>query len=68
MLQVIEGRKLLMVIGVAKSIEHDYECGFGRTRDEKACGDVGMGCIAGSRDVSTKKVTLPMNGIFQLSK
>jgi len=48
------------MIGVAKSIEHDYECGFERTKDEKACGGVGMGCIAGSRDVSAKKVTLPI--------
>jgi hypothetical protein len=39
------------MIGIARRIAQDYECGFGRTGEERACGEW---------DVSAKKVTLPL--------
>ncbi len=35
------------MIEIAKSIAHDYERGFGRTKDEKACEDCGYGLYCG---------------------
>lgn len=31
------------MIDIARKIAQDYECGFGRTKDEKACGGCGYG-------------------------
>ena len=35
------------MIEIAKSIAHDYEHGFERTKDEKACGECGYGLYCG---------------------
>lgn len=38
------------MIEIARRIAQDYECGFGRTGDEKGCGEW---------DLSAKLITLP---------
>jgi len=35
------------MIEIAKSIAHDYELGFERTKDEAACGECGYGFYCG---------------------
>lgn len=50
--QVVHGWKglmgrLLMIIEIAKKIANDYEHGFERTKDEKACGECGYRLYCG---------------------
>ncbi|MFH0903772.1 MAG: ATP-dependent DNA helicase, partial [Methanobacteriota archaeon] len=43
----LDGNAIDGMIEIAKSIAHDYECGFERTKDEKACGECGYRLFCG---------------------
>ena len=43
----LDGSAVEGMILIARRIVHDYEHGFERTKDEKACGECGYGLYCG---------------------